>query len=141
LSVIARHVYVKRNKLSDGTDTWDIDIHEHASNIFRYLINTSRVHWRKDLEYSLDHLDDEDAGKYRLEHLFDIAGPNLDPAEIVEQKQNLINKIFAIGYILHRYKSPSRAWSPYAMDNKLERTEIATEDLENHSSSKPLIIL
>lgn len=25
---------IKRNKLSDGTDAWDIDIHEHASNIF-----------------------------------------------------------------------------------------------------------
>lgn len=44
---------IKRNKLSDGTDAWDIDIHEHASNIFRYLINTSRTHWRKELEYSL----------------------------------------------------------------------------------------
>jgi len=31
---------IKRNKLSDGTDAWDIDIHEHASNIFRYLIKT-----------------------------------------------------------------------------------------------------
>ena len=110
---------IKRNKLSDGTDAWDIDIHEHASNIFRYLINTSRTHWRKELEYSLDHLDNEEADRYRLEHIFDIAGPNLEPAEIAEQKQNLINKIFAIGYILHRYKSPSRAWSPYAMDNKL----------------------
>lgn len=110
---------IKRNKLSDGTDAWDIDIHEHASNIFRYLINTSRTHWRKELEYSLDHLDNEEADRYRLEHLFDIAGPNLEPVEIAEQKQNLINKIFAIGYILHRYKSPSRAWSPYAMDNKL----------------------
>ena len=32
---------------------------------------------------------------------------------------NLLNKIFAIGYNLHRYKSPSRAWALYAMDNKI----------------------
>ena len=32
---------------------------------------------------------------------------------------NLLNKIYAIGYNLHRYKSPSRAWAIYAMDNKI----------------------
>lgn len=30
-----------------------------------------------------------------------------------------MNKIFAVGYNLHRYKSPSRAWAVYAMDNKI----------------------
>lgn len=65
---------IKRNKLSDGTDAWDIDIYEHASNIFRYLINTSRTHWRKELEYSLDHLDNEEADRYRLEHILILQG-------------------------------------------------------------------
>ena len=36
-----------------------------------------------------------------------------------EQQQNLINKIFTMGYMLHHYKSPSRAWAPMAMDNKI----------------------
>ena len=30
-----------------------------------------------------------------------------------------MNQIFAVGYNLHRYKSPSRAWAVYAMDNKI----------------------
>ena len=110
---------ITRNKLSDGDDDWDIDILEHNSNMFRYLINTSRVHWRKELEYSLEGVSENEAEQYRSKHRFDIAGPRLDQDEIKEQKMNLLNKIYSIGYILHRYKSPSRAWAPYAMDNKV----------------------
>lgn len=61
----------------------------------------------------------DEANRYRTEHKFDIAGPLLTTEEIAEQKLNLINKIYAIGYNLHRYKSPSRAWAIYAMDNKI----------------------
>jgi hypothetical protein len=110
---------ITRRKLADGTDDWDITINEHRSHIFNYLVNTSRVYWRKELEYLLEDLDMDSADRYRLEHIFDIAGPNLSPEEIREQKLNLINKIFSIGFILHRYKSPSQAWAPQAMDNKI----------------------
>lgn len=110
---------IRRDKYSDGTDKWEITINDHKSNLFNFLINTSRTHWRKELEYSLEDLDIDEANKYKTEHLFDIQGPNLDPEEIKEQKLNLINKIFSIGFILHRYKSPSQAWAPQAMDNKI----------------------
>lgn len=107
-------------KSSDESNPrFDIDIHNHSSCFFNYLINTSRVHWRKELEDSLDEFTSEDALEYKEKHKFDIAGPNLNEGEIAEQKQNLISKIFSIGYCLHRYKSASRAWAPYAMDNKI----------------------
>ena len=57
--------------------------------------------------------------QYRDAHLFDIAGEGLTDEEHREQQQNLINKIFTLGYMLHHYKSPSRAWAPMAMDNKI----------------------
>lgn len=110
---------IKMERDAEGHLKYDIEVKDMHSCVFRYLINTSRVHWRKELEYAWEDESYEDAEKYRKEHKFDIAGPKLDESEIAEQKQNLINKIFAIGYNMHRYKSASRAWAIYAMDNKI----------------------
>lgn len=100
-----------------ASEDFDIKVLPHESNYFRYLINSSRIFWRKELEDHLDELPGEEAERYRQEHKFDIAGPALSAAEIQEQKQCLINKIFTIGYMMHRYKSMSRAWAPFVMDN------------------------
>ncbi|WP_334166668.1 hypothetical protein [Phocaeicola paurosaccharolyticus] len=100
-------------------DVFDIEIKENNSNIFKYLINTSRIYWRKEFEYAWEDKDNSEMTTYKSEHRFDIAGSLLSKEEIKEQKMNLLNKIFAIGYNLHRYKSPSRAWALYAMDNKI----------------------
>lgn len=99
------------------SEDFDIDIMPNDSNYFRYLINSSRIYWRKELEQHLADMDPDAAEAYRKEHKFDIAGPALDASEVQEQKQCLINKIFTIGYMLHRYKSKSRAWAPFVMDN------------------------
>lgn len=96
---------------------FDITIHPHASNYFRYLINSSRIYWRKELEQHTADMAPEQAAEYLASHRFDIAGEGLDPDEIQEQKQCLINKIFTIGYMMHRFKSPSRPWAPFVMDN------------------------
>lgn len=99
------------------SECFDITVNNNTSNYFRYLINSSRIFWRKELEQSLEGWPQEEADAYRTAHKFDIAGPNLTPGEIQEQKQCLINKIFTIGFMLHRYKSESRAWAPFLMDN------------------------
>lgn len=99
------------------SEDFDITINPHGSNYFRYLINSSRIYWRKELEQNLANLTDDEAQQYRAAHRFDIAGEGLDAGEIQEQKQCLINKIFAIGYMMHRFKSPSRPWAPFVMDN------------------------
>lgn len=104
---------------AEGRDIFDLTVKDHKSCFLNYLINTSRVHWRKELETAWENKGVDEADQYRAEHRFDIAGPLLSPEEINEQKLNLLNKIYAIGYNLHRYKSPSRAWAIYAMDNKI----------------------
>lgn len=104
---------------AEGCDQFTMSVLEHKSCFFNYLINTSRVHWRKELETEWENKGIDEAEKYRTEHKFDIAGELLTSEEIQEQKLNLLNKIYAIGYNLHRYKSPSRAWAIYAMDNKI----------------------
>lgn len=99
------------------SEDFDIKVLNHNSNYFRYLINSSRIHWRKELEQNLEEMPAEEAEQYRRENKFNIAGPGLTAAEIQEQKQCLINKIFTIGFMMHRYKSESRAWAPFVMDN------------------------
>jgi hypothetical protein len=82
-------------------------------------VNASRIHWRKELEKELDELPEKDAEEYREKYRFAIDGPKLTEEEIMEQKLHLVNKIFSIGYLLHRHKTQSRAWAVFAMDNIL----------------------
>lgn len=94
---------------------FDITIHHVHSKYFAYLINTSRIHWQREDAG----LTDEEKQEYWANNKFNIASDRLTADEIWEQKQHLINKIFAIGYLLHRYKSPARPWCVFAMDNKI----------------------
>lgn len=103
----------------DGERKVDLEVTDTRSKFFGYLINTSRIHWRKELEELWQDRGADEMETYRNAHRFDIAGPLLNADEVAEQKQNLANKLFAIGYNLHRYKSPSRAWAIFAMDNKV----------------------
>ena len=100
-----RHVYHSRKKDIEGNDVFDIRINAVPSNFFGYVINSSRVYWRKELEYNFDDKSVGEAESYREKHKFDIEGEGLTAEEVAEQKRNLINKIFTIGYMLHRYKS------------------------------------
>ena len=106
---------------AQGRPQFDIEVKGPVEScVWGYVINSSRLHWRKELEYRFDDPSGEEARAYATgPGRFRIDGEGLTAAEIREQKQNLLNKIFAIGYMLHRYKSPSRAWAPQAMDNKI----------------------
>jgi hypothetical protein len=61
----------------------------------KYLINTSRMYWKKQME-----------------------GEQLTEQETREQRLHLINKLFSIGYLAHRYKNPSRPWAVFAVDGR-----------------------
>lgn len=95
-----------------------IDILNTDSKFFCYLINTSRLYWREEVEERFGE-DYESADAYIKAHPFSIDGEGLTLEQINEQKQNLISKIFTFGYMLHRYKDAVRAWAPLAMDNKI----------------------
>lgn len=110
---------VSRQRDMEGHDHWDISIKSTTSKLMDYVINTSRIYWRKELEENFRDRSFEEAEAYRQAHRFVIDGEGLTPEEISIQKQNLISKIFTIGYTLHRFKDPSRSWAPYCMDNKV----------------------
>jgi len=94
-----------------------IDIHNQESLFFKFLIQTSRVHWRTELEDNLDNLSKNEADAYKSANKFNIHGPNLKDFERQEQEQHLINKMYAFGYLMHRYKFKSRAWVVFGMDD------------------------
>ena len=112
------------------TELWDIKISENNnSNFLKYLTNASRVFWRK--EYEVEGESPEEQKAYKDKYKFAIDGSRLSEEEITEQKLHLINKIFCLGYLLHRYKAENRAWCVFAMDNK-----VADSDDSNGGSGK-----
>lgn len=121
-------------KLDNGG--YDIEVTHTNCLFFNYLINTSRTHWRKELEKGEKYLalTPSERITYAAAHQFAIDGPNLNEEEIAEQKQHLINKIFVIGYLLHRYKDSSRTWMVYAMDGHTR------EDFLSHGGSGKSIL-
>lgn len=115
----------------DELGIYDIEIHDKDCPFLKYLIQTSRVHWRKELEERIVPAESEE---YLKKYHFAIDGPNLLPEEIEEQKQHLINKLFAIGYLLHRYKARNKGWFVWGMDNKIN------DDGKSHGGSGKSIL-
>lgn len=115
---------VVRTADEDGRKHYDIEIKAVRSKFFGYLINTSRLHWRKELEYNFEDKNADERRAYFQSHRFTIDGEGLTEEEVEEQKLCLVNKLFTIGYMLHRYKRASRAWAPMAMDNKIDEAGV-----------------
>lgn len=107
---------------NDETREYDIDILNTDSLFFQYLINASRIHWHVELTSRMGDKTPEEIKEYKGKYHFSINGPNLTDEEILEQKHHLINKIFSLGYLLHRYKDPARPWCVWAMDNRISET-------------------
>jgi hypothetical protein len=124
-------------KITHDGERFDIEILKTDNHFLNYLINTSRTHWRKcgDAPFKLrkNALDtnspaayktavatiEKEKKEYREKNKFNIAEEDLTWEEIQEQKEHLINKIFAYGYLLHKQKIDDRAWCVFAMDNRI----------------------
>ena len=102
----------------DGTPAFDVEVLDSlSSHYFGYLINSSRLYWRKEMETPW--ADEEQRAAYRSLHPFDISGAHLTAEEQQTQRRCLASKIFALGYMLHTWKSYSRPWAVYCMDNRI----------------------
>ncbi|CCH00281.1 hypothetical protein FAES_2272 [Fibrella aestuarina BUZ 2] len=107
----------------EKTGELDIEITNTDCLFFRYLINASRVYWRRELEDKADELPHNERHAYLKKHQFDIAGPLLTKEEQYEQKQHLLNKLASLGYLLHRYKDPAHAFAIWAMDYSITNVD------------------
>ena len=103
---------------------FDIEVLSTESDVFKFLINTSRIHWRKEMETRFAG-DTEAMRAYARDHRFQIDGEGLTPQEVAEQKQSLANKMFALGYLLHQYKRRSSAWAVVLLDSVLNEVDEA----------------
>jgi hypothetical protein len=121
---------ITKNEYGD----YDIKVNDQDCPFMQYLVQTSRVHWRKELEERLDLVTEAEQRKYLSENHCVIDGPNLELQEIEEQKKHLINKIFAIGYLLHRHKARNKGWFVWGMDNKIN------DDGKSHGGSGKSIL-
>jgi len=75
-------------------DSWDISINpNHGCDYFQFLINSSNPYWRKSKDWS-----------------------KLNYEEVVECQHYLVNKIYALGYLLHRHKRDDRPWAVMSLD-------------------------
>lgn len=115
----------------------DIRILRKDCHYLNFLINTSRIYWRKELEDLLDGYDDTYRLKYLQEHRYSIDGPLLSPKEIQEQKLVLISKLLSFGYLLHRHKDSSEAYAVWVMDHNMMQ-DVAGENDSNGGTGKSI---
>lgn len=121
----------------DPIGTYDITINNKECLFLKFLTQTSRMHWRVELEERLEASDltPEQRDQYLKDNQYNIAGPLLTEMEIEEQKRHMVNKIFTIGYLMHRYKDRGKPWFVFAMDGKLN------DDGQSHGGSGKSIVL
>ncbi|EKB56573.1 primase-helicase family protein [Bergeyella zoohelcum] len=110
------------NIKKDDNGNWDLSILRKDCDFMNYLINASRVYWKEELKEVKTYQYDE----YLNENKFIIDKHTLTDDQIYEQELHFINKVFCFGYMLHRYKDPSKAWCLYIMDNEV------VDDNESH---------
>jgi hypothetical protein len=77
----------------EDIDLFTIKVRDKEFSFIKFLINTSAMFWQK-IEM----------------------GEELTEKEKKIQDLHLINKLYSIGYLLHQYKDPSKAWAVFAMD-------------------------
>ena len=149
-------------RIEKQADGWDINIHNTESDALKFLIQTCKLHWREETETrfdfwklakgaQLDYVElhaltpEEHArlltfqnaevqAEYRKKYQFRLDGELLLPEEVAEQKLALVNRLFVMGYMLHRYKRSETPWAGFAMDYR-----ISDEGQSNGGAGKGLV--
>ena len=57
--------------------------------------------------------------KYLEKYKFSLDGYLLTEAERFEQRKHFVNRLYTLGYALHRYKNPSKTWGIFIMDGRI----------------------
>ncbi len=104
--------------LENENQSINFETRHTQSHLFAMTINASRMYWREEFEQRATGNADEDT-RYKNEYKFSILSPRLTDRENDEQLLHLMNKIYAIGYQLHRYKMRSKALALWILENKL----------------------
>ncbi|AZA93019.1 Uncharacterised protein [Chryseobacterium nakagawai] len=113
----------------DENNNWAVNILRKDCDFMNYLINASRVHWKDEVK----NMPASKREAYLKENMFILdkyktegTDFGLDDDQVYEQEIHFVNKVYTFGYLLHRFKDPSKAWCVYAMDNEV------VDDNESH---------
>jgi len=109
-----REQAVKIIKNENGN--FDIEILNNSSKYLRLLINTSRFYWLKDADAEQNDLNP-----------FSITSSKLTDIENSHQKQELIIKMYCLGYLLHEHKIKPKSYIVIGTDNAIGKTSKANK--------------
>uniref|UniRef100_UPI0026F31980 hypothetical protein n=1 Tax=Jiulongibacter sediminis TaxID=1605367 RepID=UPI0026F31980 len=144
------------------TGDYSIRFSEEMCDFQKFLIGTSRLHWRTELEERMEfyllkpdeqkaYADSLDFGEEDIKNLlsfqkkekqeayiekykWSLDGPLLTDHEVAEQHQCMVNRIYMIGYLMHRYKNDAQPWAAFLMDYR-----VSEESASNGRAGKGLI--
>lgn len=106
--------------ITEKEGRWHVEFHDKSCLYLRFLINTCRMHWQVERE-RLQGKSDAYRKDYLEKNKYSLDGDLLKADEVAEHMHHFVNRIYSIGYLLHRYKSPSKPYAVWAMENKVER--------------------
>lgn len=145
---------------------WGVSFHPEAfeCEYLKFTIQTCKIHWRAELEErfdyhelmpkerieyaekhnltdevlaTLEHVSTLEAQEaYKKKYQFRLDGSLLTETEQAEQTLAFTNRVFLIGYLLHKYKDPTKPWAGYVMDYR-----ISEEGASNGRAGKGLLAL
>lgn len=146
----------------DATTGWRYEAITKDCDFMNFMINTCRIHWRSELEERMEFwqlsekkreeyiiangLTQEDIDNlmsfqsatkqewYKNKNKFSLDGELLTDEERAEQHQAMANRIFSIGYLMHRYKDLAKPWAVFLMDYR-----ISEEGASNGRAGKGLL--
>jgi len=132
-NILPENPFFQHYKDEQGEDK--IKILRSDCEFMNFLINTSRMYWRKELEEPFNDNQQAEKQAYHEANRFNLFGDCLTEEEKHIQELHFLNKCFSIGYLLHKQKRQSFAKSVYAMDDKPKESE----DDANGRSGKSLV--
>lgn len=143
---------------------FSVDFLNMDCDYMKFCIQTCKIHWRTELEERMEYHDmakaeqtelaekyslgesqlnamalmntEENQAAYKKKYQFRLDGSLLTETEVAEQNLCFANRIFLIGYLLHKYKDPTKPWAGYVMDYR-----ISEEGASNGRAGKGLLAL
>jgi hypothetical protein len=80
----------------------------------RFVIRTTQINWRAGHpEYGVP-VEGSDERRY-----------SKTDEEKLEERLHFLNRIFCIGYMLHRYKDPSKPWAVWGLEDKVTDSDVS----------------
>lgn len=135
--IVNKNIEIKKDLFTyykDEAGNNRVKINSFDCDFMCYLINASRIYWRKEIEESFSNVKDQEA--YRAANLFTLNGNSLTQEEQLTQEAHFLSKCYAIGYLLHRYKREDFAKFIYIMDDAVKESD----DDANGGTGKSLCI-